>query len=180
MKNFDKKKIYLKEKISQFLLSNGVRDSSLRNIADACGTSDRMLLHYFSNKEEIMSETLLLITENFIDILKATGDKKFSLKEMIDFVKSIINENTVRPYINLFLELISLAGAKIDPYFRTAQRMGKIFYSWIENTLHFTNEENKDEIISYAFILIEGIVVLNALNFNEMINKSVDYLSREV
>lgn len=66
-----KRQLILNE-IADYLLASGMKISQLRQLAAAIGTSDRMLLHYFSDKEELMSAALNLVARQLIDMLEST------------------------------------------------------------------------------------------------------------
>ncbi|MET8414007.1 TetR/AcrR family transcriptional regulator [Streptomyces sp. NPDC005195] len=48
----------LLERVRAYMIRNGVADLSLRPLARALGTSDRMLLYYFGTKERMIAEAL--------------------------------------------------------------------------------------------------------------------------
>ncbi|MFJ2398393.1 TetR family transcriptional regulator [Streptomyces sp. NPDC087843] len=48
----------LLERVRKYMIDNGVADLSLRPLARALGTSDRMLLYYFGTKERMIAEAL--------------------------------------------------------------------------------------------------------------------------
>ncbi|MGW3632189.1 TetR/AcrR family transcriptional regulator [Streptomyces sp. NPDC005122] len=48
----------LLERVRAYILRNGLADLSLRPLARALGTSDRMLLYYFGSKERMVAEAL--------------------------------------------------------------------------------------------------------------------------
>ena len=41
-----------------YLIGHGVAGLSLRPLADALGTSDRMLIHHFGSKQELLTQAL--------------------------------------------------------------------------------------------------------------------------
>jgi AcrR family transcriptional regulator len=52
-------KAQLLEKIASHILQFGLQDLSLRSLADALGTTARMLIYYFGSKENLIVEVLL-------------------------------------------------------------------------------------------------------------------------
>ena len=54
------------EHMADHLLSEGLSAATLRPLAAAAGTSDRMLLYYFADKEEILSATLRRVAERML------------------------------------------------------------------------------------------------------------------
>ena len=60
------------EGIVDHFLEHGLGNVSLRALAAAVGTSDRMLLYYFSNKDELMLEVFSRVVERQADRLHGT------------------------------------------------------------------------------------------------------------
>ncbi|WP_051371575.1 TetR/AcrR family transcriptional regulator [Streptomyces sp. 142MFCol3.1] len=54
------KRSALLDQVRAYLIRNGLADLSLRPLAQALGTSDRMLLYYFGSKERMVSEAIAL------------------------------------------------------------------------------------------------------------------------
>lgn len=50
----------LLDQVREYMIRNGLSDLSLRPLARALGTSDRMLLYYFGTKERMVAEALAL------------------------------------------------------------------------------------------------------------------------
>ncbi|MFF0188488.1 TetR/AcrR family transcriptional regulator [Streptomyces sp. NPDC005244] len=50
----------LLDRVREYVVRNGLADLSLRPLARALGTSDRMLLYYFGTKERMVAEALAL------------------------------------------------------------------------------------------------------------------------
>ena len=69
MDKTDLKRQQLLGKIADHLLASGIEQSSLRQLAAAIGTSDRMLLHYFEDKEALMRAALTLVATRMIGLL---------------------------------------------------------------------------------------------------------------
>lgn len=180
MKKFDLKKHAILEVLSKYILENGIKIASLRNMAEAASTSDRMLLHYFKDKEEIMTLTLAFITEKFIEILEKTRVKKMSFKDLMPYLYGSIKTIELKPYIRLCLELISLSANKDEPYYSIARQIGDTFYEWIDKAIIIKDHNEREEILSMALVTVEGFVVLNALGFDCRIEKAMSRICRKI
>ena len=51
----DSRRTEIVERLADHVLAHGLSASSLRPLAKAAGTSDRMLLYYFADKSEMMT-----------------------------------------------------------------------------------------------------------------------------
>lgn len=61
MRKADTRRQQILERLADHVLAHGMQAASLRPLAAAAGTSDRMLLHYFADKEELITATLALV-----------------------------------------------------------------------------------------------------------------------
>jgi len=58
-------------KLATHFLEAGLGDTGVRRLAEVAGTSDRMLLYYFENKEEILAAVLGALGGGFTEVLDA-------------------------------------------------------------------------------------------------------------
>ncbi|MFE5828326.1 TetR/AcrR family transcriptional regulator [Streptomyces erythrochromogenes] len=75
------KREHLLRQVRAYVISNGLADLSLRPLAKALGTSDRMLLYYFGSKEQLLAQALeqdeerpLLVLRRALDIAGTPRD----------------------------------------------------------------------------------------------------------
>ena len=71
MKKGELRKKIITEKMADHILSNGLQSSSLRQISAAAETSDRMLLYYFTNKEDMLRNNKYIISSISVTIYNA-------------------------------------------------------------------------------------------------------------
>lgn len=53
-----------------------MKESSLRQLASRIGTSDRMLIHYFKDKETLMTTIFNIVIIKLINVLKGIAKEK--------------------------------------------------------------------------------------------------------
>ena len=70
------------EKLADHMLAHGLIGSSLRPLAKAAGTSDRMLLYYFRDKEELLAATSQLIAARMTMMLAARQAPDLPIREI--------------------------------------------------------------------------------------------------
>ncbi len=179
MNKFDLKKTSLIENVAKYILENGIKNASLRNIAEAVSISNRMLLHYFKDKEEMMTVTLILITNNFIEILENARSEKMSFSSLMPYLYQALKIPEIKPYIRLCLELIYFSADKEEPYYSIARKIGDSFYNWIEKAIIIEKDDVKDEKLALALVIIEGFVILNALDYDDRIENAMRKIIRE-
>ena len=59
----DERRSVIVDRLADHVLAHGLVSASLRPLAKAAGTSDRMLLYYFADKSELLAATLQRIAE---------------------------------------------------------------------------------------------------------------------
>lgn len=179
MNRFDVKKKLITEEVAKYLLEYGIKSASLRNIGEYGTVSNRMLLHYFRDKEEMITEALLHITDDLINFIKKSSSTQLSLEQMLIYVAKMLKTKELEPYIRIYLELISFSSKQEEPYFSIAKKIANFFSIWIEESLTIEDRENKEEKISACFLFIEGIVILNTLGFDDKIQNAISFLSKK-
>ncbi|MFI8186520.1 TetR/AcrR family transcriptional regulator [Actinacidiphila glaucinigra] len=105
----------LLDRVREYVVAHGLADLSLRPMAQALGTSDRMLLYYFGTKERLVAEALALNTDRpilrFRQVLAATGTPRnaVGMRRLADAVWQEIRSPERRALLPLYLQLIAAA-----------------------------------------------------------------------
>ncbi|WP_330342195.1 TetR/AcrR family transcriptional regulator [Streptomyces sp. NBC_00557] len=109
-------------RVRAYVLRNGLSDLSLRPLAQALGTSDRMLLYYFGTKERMIAEALALYERRPLlrvrDLLKNGGSPTdvAGLRRFMEKLWRQFNEPDVRAALPLYLEIMSASLLHPDRY----------------------------------------------------------------
>jgi len=146
--------------IARHLLSEGLSGSSLRSLAAAAGVSDRMLLYYFADKNEMLTEALGVLAVQMalaLDAAVPAGPKRpFAI--LLGEIRKAMRDNGLRPYMRLWLEIASRAARAEQPYRNVAGIMADGFAGWISSRLE-AKAVNEAALLLAA---VEGLVVLDA------------------
>lgn len=67
---FEQKRQDYTHRIAQATLASSIKEMSLKKMATAAGTSDRMLMHYFKDKQDIETAVLTAISRELIELLQ--------------------------------------------------------------------------------------------------------------
>lgn len=112
----------LLDRIRDYLLQNGLADLSLRPLARALGTSDRMLLYYFGTKERMVAEALaayerrpLLRTRGLLNAVGSPTDPE-GLRRFMEELWQKFSAPDVRATLPLYLEIMSAGVLHPDRY----------------------------------------------------------------
>lgn len=159
----ERRKAELLELLADQLLAHGLQGASLRPLAAAVGTSDRMLLHYFVDKEELLSATLALVTERLVALLAAARSEPMPFDVLLPLLAGMVKEPRIRPFLRLWIELLPLAAAEQAPFHTIARRISTTFQAWIAGALQVEHEAEREPLAALLFTLIEGFVMFDAL-----------------
>ncbi len=162
--------------IADHLLANGMRDASLRHLAAAIGTSDRMLLHYFSDKEELMSAALNLVAARLIALLENTPEQ-MPFETLMPYLAGMIHDPRIRPHLKLWLELAAMSTAH-ETYRLIARQICDNFYEWIFSVLKTDKAEERAPMAALAFATIEGFVLMDALDYGSKVASALEGISK--
>ncbi|MQY39661.1 hypothetical protein SRB17_76880 [Streptomyces sp. RB17] len=112
----------LLDQVRAYVLRNGLTDLSLRPLARALGTSDRMLLYYFGSKERMVAEALsgyerrpLLRSRELLERFGSPKDAA-GLRRFMEEVWRQFSDPDVRAALPLYLEVMSASVLHPDWY----------------------------------------------------------------
>src|SRR3954465_12776276 len=111
----EQRRAELLEALIAELASGGIGDRSLREIAEAVGTSHRMLLHYFGSREEMLLSIVQAVEHRqtaMLDDLPADPGAAFAA------MWADLRRPEVRPLERLFFECYSRAAQGEEPFVR--------------------------------------------------------------
>lgn len=172
MEKTEIKRLLLLNEIADYLLASGMKDSSLRQLAAAIGTSDRMLLHYFSDKEELMSATLNLVARRLIDMLDGARSTRMSFQSLMPYLAGMIKDKRISPYLRLWLELAAMSTVS-ETHRLIARQICDSFYDWIISVLAVEKDEEREPMAALAFATIEGFVLLDTLDYGSKVTSAL-------
>lgn len=128
----DLKRQALLEKLVDHVLAHGLPGASLRPLAAAAGTSDRMLLYYFTDKAALIAAILQTGAARMAAALEAaTGPERRPVVQLSRELHTLIRHPNFWPYMKLWLEMVALA-AQGDAVCRSVgEAVARGFIDWI-------------------------------------------------
>ena len=169
----DKKSLLL-EKLATHLLREGLGEASLRRLAKAAGTSDRMLLYYFKDKETLLVATLGKIAGDMMMRLEqefpATAGAALEPGEFLRRFVKLARSPALRDYMSLTLEIGAASGRGVSPYAAVARPIVDAFLVWIAARLP---DESKDQA-PLMLAIIDGACLLEAYGAEASATAAVD------
>lgn len=146
--------------IADHLMKEGLAKTSLRQLAAAADVSDRMLLYYFENKDEVMLAALSHLAERLTLQLNSIPDKPMPIGELFDRAAAMIDDESVRPFLNLWIEATANAVRSIHPYPLIASTLAAGFLSWMEDRLIAPEGSTKSASAAMLMSMIDGLEIV--------------------
>lgn len=124
------------EPMADHLLANGLAASSLRALAEAAGTSDRMLLYYFADRDALLTALLDHVVARMTALLGAFGEAAARPADaLLTEIWAAARTDAFRPFMLLFIELAAAAGRGEQPHRGIAARIARGFAGWVAGRL---------------------------------------------
>ncbi len=151
------------QKLSAYVLDTGLEATSLRQLASAADVSDRMLLYYFKNKSEIMSEVLLRAASDMTNELNEALPlgQRMAPAALLEIGAGLVNEEKMQPYMRLSVEIAAYAGRGKEPYASAAKAIIEGFLNWISQRLDTADDEKRQAQSAMILAIIDGFGILS-------------------
>lgn len=163
----DARRAELVSRLADSLLAEGLAAASLRSLARAAGTSDRMLLYYFPTKEALMTAALVHLADRLEAALsQAAAPIRAPAETLFVRVGHQVLDEALWPYMRLWLEITARAAAGEAPYGDAARTIASGFLNWITQQLDAPADRHAGEA-ARLFAQIEGLMVLKAAGLDE-------------
>jgi AcrR family transcriptional regulator len=170
----DDRRAALLDRMADHLLAHGISESSLRPLAKAARTSDRMLLYYFSDKAEMITATLEHIALRLGKVLAQQGaSTSLPIDQLTPKLFDLLCADSLWPYMRLWLEIASLA-AKGDPICRTVgEKIARGFLDWGAAQLDSPMAEARARDAARLLVTIEGMVLLKSVGLDDVCQQAL-------
>jgi AcrR family transcriptional regulator len=153
------------ERMADHVLSEGLGAATLRPLAAAAGTSDRMLLYYFVDKDELLTATLdRIATRMIVQLDRAIPvEPRRPFSVLLEQVWAALTSENLQPFMPLWLDLASGAARGLQPHRDIAGGIADGFLAWV--TIRLQAEDDREPHSSAPLFLasIEGMYLLKAI-----------------
>lgn len=159
------------------VLDHGLTLASLRPLAKAAGTSDRMLIYHFESKDNLISALLETLAQDFTSKLDSALPLHPvpSQRLLLDQVLALVRSPVVGAYIRLWREVVATAGLGDEAHRRTAADIIAGFVAWLEVRMP-TDEPNPGQAARAMLTVIEGIHVMDAAELTDFADEAIERL----
>ena len=165
------KRSELIDKLADHILADGLLNASLRPLAKAVGTSDRMLLYYFKDKDALIEAVLDRIVARITVILEqSAAPEPLPLETLSPLLVESMKSDVFWPYLRLWLEVAALAAGDDPLYKACGERIGRGFVTWGASQLAVPDEATRKRQAAELLIQIEGSVLLRSLGLDDVVD----------
>ena len=170
-------KKYLLRLMSLHVLKHGLNAASLRPLAVAADTSDRMLIYHFGSKADLLNELLKFIAADLaarLDDALPTGPAK-SNQSCISEIIALLRSPPYSDYMKLWFDVVSAAGHGNLQHATVGHTIIEGFLEWLELRLPACAEKPR-QTACLMLTLIEGTLVMDSVGQSHVANIALDRL----
>ena len=170
----DTKRADIIQRLTAYVLAQGLSASSLRPLAKAAGTSDRMLLYYFKDKAEIITAVLEQISAQLVEMVGThAAAEPLPVDALRRKLAGIVFEDALWPYMRIWLDVAARA-AMGDPFYRAVgEHIGRGFLEWGKAQLQSDSAAQRDIDAARLLVSIEGMLFLKSIGLDDINAKAL-------
>jgi AcrR family transcriptional regulator len=141
-------------------LDTGLSDTGLRRLAEVAGTSDRMLLYYFQNKEELVAAVLTHIASGLsASLTEMFGSRPLPPSTLLEALWAAAKSEAFKPHLRLWLDLAANANRGDPLLISITQQISAGWIEWMANLLDVP-EADKKATAALILAAVDGQLVL--------------------
>lgn len=154
--------------LATHVLANGLAGASLRPLARAADTSDRMLLYHFGNKERLLAELVGHLARNYCALLDAAegGTRATSRRDLLARVLALGNQAAAQPYQLVWWDIVAGSARDVPGYRAAAAAVIDHMLAWLAAQMP-PGDPDPAGGARHLLTLIEGAQMLAAAGHRE-------------
>jgi AcrR family transcriptional regulator len=147
----------------EHVLREGVATLSLRPLAAALGTSDRMLLYYFGTRDDLLTAVLGAVGGQLQAGLAATlPDGAVPPGRMLDVLWASLQDPAAEAHVRLYLEVSGLAARGRQPFADLARRVAEDWLAWVAPRLD-VDDADREATAAGLLAAVDGVLLVRAV-----------------
>jgi AcrR family transcriptional regulator len=160
----------LTSRLAAHVLKHGLATASLRPMAAAAGTSDRMLIYHFGDKDRLIAEVLEFLAHETARTLERAlpADRFQSGEALVQAVMALLRSEALSPFSAVWFEILAASAKGPGPYRATAKSILDFFLNWLS-----LRHPDGPTGAALALTLIEGALVLDAAGHRDLAEQSL-------
>jgi AcrR family transcriptional regulator len=160
----------LLDALSAHVLEHGLNTASLRPLAAAAGTSDRMLIYHFGSKDGLIAALLRHLADRMQGGLTAAlpPGPFGSEAELLRAVVALMRSPPFQPYVRLWFDIVSAAAQGQAAHRAAGQEILELYCGWIA-----ARHPDGPAAAPRVLALVEGILVMDALGQGSLADAAI-------
>ena len=164
----------------EHVLRHGVATLSLRPLAAALGTSDRMLLYYFGSREQLLVAVLGAVGQQLRAGLEADlAPRPVRPAELLRQTWEGLRSPAAEAHLRLYVEVSGLAARGMEPYRTVAGDVASGWLTWIAAHLDVTETERPAAAAGILTVL-DGLLLVRFLTSDDTADRAAAWLADRV
>ena len=153
----------LARRIARLLLTKGMAQIPLRDLAADLGTSDRMLLYYFADKVDLVRASLSVISAHLAETLDSVAPIGLHLPDdLLSLLLASLRLEPILPVMNIWADITARGGRGEEPFREIAAASVTRWLEWLEQRLAVTNPDKRRDAAIAILAVVEGARQLEA------------------
>ncbi|MEL6738488.1 MAG: TetR/AcrR family transcriptional regulator [Pseudomonadota bacterium] len=146
------------------VMEHGLGEASLRPLAKAAGTSDRMLIYHFGNKEQLIIDLLGYIAAIYSAALDAGmgPERAATRQECAARILAQSREPMMQNFMVLWWEIVAGSARGVPGYKDAAEAMISKQIDWLERQMPADDPDPRGGA-RYLMTLVEGSLMLGTV-----------------
>jgi AcrR family transcriptional regulator len=164
----DQQQLWL-DRMADHVLVEGLGAASLRPLAKAAGTSDRMLIYYYQDKAALIAAILDHIAARLTSLMIAGGAiDPLPFDACLERTMRLLGNAQFDPYMRLFLQIASASAQGDTVYAGIGERLGRGYFEWAKAQLASADEGARCREAAILIQRIEGMIFLRAIGLDDV------------
>ncbi len=157
------------DRLADYVLVHGLAAASLRPMARAAGTSDRMLLYYFADKDAVIAAALDRVAARMIAMLDtAAPPAPLAPAALRDHLAPLLADANVWPFMRVWLDMAARAAQGDAAIRAVGGAIGRGFLAWLDRHLDVPKAD-RASTAARLLIELEGSVLLASLGLDDAV-----------
>jgi AcrR family transcriptional regulator len=160
--------------LEQHVLAHGLNSASLRPLAAAADTSDRMLIYHFGSKDGLIRALLLHLAQRIEAALTQTlpAGPFASETALIIQVVTLMRAPAYRPYMRLWFDIVSAAAQGQQAHLQAGRAIVDSYLAWIA-----ARHPQGPAGAAHALALIEGALLMDVVGQSSLADAALASLT---
>jgi AcrR family transcriptional regulator len=162
----------------EFVTEVGFGNLTFRTLARRAGTSDRMLLYYFSDKRELVTAILGVVSARFRGLLVDVPEEgRVAPNVLLIRAANLFESPEARPLALVWLELAALSQREPEVYGPATTRIHMEWATWLDARLAVPDPSERAAAVEALLTICDGLLVQGLVGDAVSVRRALHVLS---